>query len=153
MRFVTENHDKRKLIGVALQAFNHCNRKDCIQQGIELGDVNFVNSIFDKVEKSNMDVIACYEGNQIIGFVGILDKKHISMFYVLPQYQRKGYGKILMNEAVKNIKSENPELKILSVHSTPFAKDVYLALGFELVSDVIKYTKGMPFYNFVLKLK
>ena len=60
---------------------------------------------------------------------------HFGRMAILQEYQRKGYGSILVKEIIEYIKLKK-EGKIISIHSQADKSDFYKKLGFEIVSDL-----------------
>lgn len=65
---------------------------------------------------------------------------HLAMFFVKSESQRKGVGRKLFEEALKNNPSDS-----MTVNSSPFAVGIYRRLGFsetdaEQIRDGIRYT-------------
>ena len=60
----------------------------------------------------NEYVLVIFENDVIIG-TGTLSGNEIKRFFILPEYQGKGYGKILLKKLEKNINSEKYDKLIL----------------------------------------
>ncbi len=79
-------------------------------------------------EESNIGVLAIRHGGT-----------YISLFFVDPDYHRQGVGTALMQRFLTDSGAET-----ITVHSSPYAVEVYRRLGFqptaaEQLSDVIRY--------------
>jgi predicted GNAT family N-acyltransferase len=71
---------------------------------------------------------------------------HISIFFVEPSYMGKGIGRGLLTRAITLCQKEEPDLKEIQVHSSPWAVPVYSKLGFspdgpEQEQRGIRYTR------------
>lgn len=81
----------------------------------------------------NSEIYVAYEGEKNIGFIAYEDKQRsveIMSLAVIPEYQKKGIGKLLINEVLDKLKTR----KILLVthpKNTP-AIILYLKVGFEI---------------------
>ena len=64
------------------------------------------NNLFHLVAESKLILWGAFEGEQMVGAAGIQSDGMITILYVLPQYQNKGYGSQLlkvMRDYAKNI--------------------------------------------------
>jgi len=75
------------------------------------------------------NTIILKDGNKIVA-TGTLIDTEIKRVFVLPQYQGKGYGRIIMNSLEK--KAKNGGYKITELHSSLFAKKFYDKLGYKM---------------------
>jgi ribosomal-protein-alanine N-acetyltransferase len=81
----------------------------------------------------NCDVYIAYQKNQAIGFIGYkkkLDSAEIMSLAVIPEYQNKGIGKMLLNHVLGLLDGKKVYL-VTHPKNTP-AIIVYLKLGFEI---------------------
>jgi putative hydrolase of the HAD superfamily len=76
-------------------------------------------------------------GDEPIGTIRIIENDdHISLerFYILPEFQNKGIGSYLIQEAFKRADSKNVPTKLCVLKINP-AKELYLRNGFRAVSE------------------
>jgi len=59
------------------------------------------------------------------------------LIFVESQYQGKGIGKGLIDEAIKICQNRNPGLKSITVSSSPNSKTFYERIGFRAQSDEV----------------
>jgi ribosomal protein S18 acetylase RimI-like enzyme len=69
----------------------------------------------------NHEVLVASQDESIVGMIELRDYCHVSMLFVDPIYQRKGVGRLLVNEALRLIKEHNPEVCEVTVNSSPNA--------------------------------
>jgi predicted GNAT family N-acyltransferase len=81
----------------------------------------------------------------------LIDFSHISLFFVDGVRQKRGVGRQLMKRAVAACKKSRPEIKSLSVNSSPNAVNIYQNLGF-IVSKPEQQTNGIRYVTMVLDL-
>lgn len=76
---------------------------------LEKIDKNIIDNI--NLEIGNEKEIYAYKNidNEIIGIVIISDDDNILKFYILEQYQNKGYGKKMVKEALEILKMKGYE--------------------------------------------
>lgn len=85
-----------------------------------------------------------------IGLIEIRNNDHISMFFIIPEYQKKGIGKQLLNQSILRIKKEE-NVDSLTVNSSPNAAEAYKKMGF-VVTHVQKEINGIRFIPMKLKI-
>jgi GNAT superfamily N-acetyltransferase len=74
--------------------------------------------------------VLAFIGKRLIG-CGYLIKEEIGGIFVHPDYQKRGYGKQILDYLLQQAKTK----KLIQVwlDATPIAKDMYLKAGFEVV--------------------
>jgi ribosomal-protein-alanine N-acetyltransferase len=81
----------------------------------------------------NSEIYVAYEGVKTIGFIAYEDKQdsvEIISLAVIPEYQKKGIGKLLLNQILDGLKGRKIHL-VTHPRNTP-AIILYLKLGFEI---------------------
>jgi len=74
------------------------------------------------------------------GLLGISKRGHVISIAVLPEYQRKGIGQALMEEAILNMRTFNAKECYLEVRvSNTSAINLYKKLGFETSRTINGY--------------
>lgn len=131
---VMQPGQEKIVIDIVREAFDESVAPDYAQEGIE-EFFNFANedSLRERA-KSNSFVIISYQDKEAVGIIEIKDYCHISMFFVKPQYQRKGCGKALFNEALSIIIGKARGINKLTVNSSLNAVSSYERLGFKIQS-------------------
>ena len=67
-----------------------------------------------------------FETKELAGVLATRDNgRHVALFFVKGEYHRRGIGRRLFEEALKDSPSD-----FMTVHSSPFAVEVYHRLGF-----------------------
>lgn len=89
--------------------------------------------------------------DQIIGVIEIRDYRHIALFFVAPEHQRRGIGRELLRKALDECLAYNPNLNEITVNSSPNAVSAYRALGF-IERDKEKTINGIRFVPMALKV-
>lgn len=93
-----------------------------------------------RCENGNI-VLVAEKDHETVGMIEVRDEKHICLFFVNPDEQGKGTGRILLDEALL-LCGESPEI---TVNSSPNSVAVYEHLGFvplgpEQEKDGIRFT-------------
>jgi ribosomal protein S18 acetylase RimI-like enzyme len=99
----------------------------------------------------NHVVLVASQDESIVGMIEIRDYCHVSLLFVEPMYQRKGIGLLLMNEALGLIKTHNPEVREVTVNSSPNAVVAYQHFGFQVTGE-LQVKNGIGFVPMALQL-
>ncbi len=94
--------------------------------------------------------------NSVIGFITysiIYDRAEIIDIIIKEEFRNKGYAKKLIDEAIKDIKSNNCQNITLEVRKTNPAVNFYIKLGFEIVSIRKGYYNGIDGYLMEKKME
>ncbi|MGD9366730.1 MAG: GNAT family N-acetyltransferase [Desulfobacteraceae bacterium] len=89
--------------------------------------------------------------DEIIGVIEISAYRHIALFFVAPEHQRRGIGRELLRKALDECLAYNPNLNEITVNSSPNAVSAYRALGF-IERDKEKTINGIRFVPMALKI-
>jgi ribosomal protein S18 acetylase RimI-like enzyme len=98
------------------------------------------------------------QGLFIIGIVdesvvatGYLIEQEIGGVYVHPNYQRKGYGELIVKRLIEIALSK--KLEFIWLHSTPPALKFYQRLGFQLQEELTDFVENnAPLHYFSMKM-
>ena len=130
-----ENAEAMELV---LRTFMKYEAPDYSRAGVEA----FQNMVIHNDDYlHNIVLYGAYEGNTLQGVIATRNHgNHIALFFVDGKYQRLGIGKKLFHSVLENSSSNE-----ITVHSSPYAVEVYHHLGFmdtdqEQVTDGIRYT-------------
>ncbi len=107
-------------------------------------DVDFLNGL---PGRNGFSLTVKNEG-KIIGIISIRDFAHVALFFVKKEYQGKGIGRELFEEAKRKIK-ETGKIKEMQVNSSPYAVPIYSALGFK-ITEAEKEENGMKYIPMTL---
>ncbi len=69
-------------------------------------------------------------GAEIVGMIQVQQPSHLLMLFVDKRFHRSGVARRLLAASINKIRSEQPEVGLLTVYSSPFAVDIYARLGF-----------------------
>ncbi len=122
---------------LVLNVFMTYEAPDYSEEGIN----TFKNCIGDREFINNLTVYGAYDHNKILGVIATRNEgNHIALFFVDGKYHRQGIGKKLIKTVI-----ENSTQNKITVHSSPYAVEVYHHLGFsdvtsEQLTDGIRYT-------------
>jgi GNAT superfamily N-acetyltransferase len=99
----------------------------------------------EKVAEGGAFVITAKDGDDMVGVIAIRENRHIFLFFVHEDFQRKGVARRLFSMALERCRRENPGLTGITVNSSPYAIPIYESLGFvatepEKVKNGIRHT-------------
>jgi GNAT superfamily N-acetyltransferase len=75
-------------------------------------------------------VLTARQRKKIIGMIAVRDKNHISLIFVESNFQSKGIGKRLVEEAIKVCQKRDPAITTITVNSSPNSEKFYERIGF-----------------------
>lgn len=117
---------------------------DYSQEGIQTF-MNFIEmkSIQKMLDDGILKCWVCIKDRRIVGVVASKNLSHICMLFVDKAYHKKGIGKQLFDEFVKDVKISSDKA-MLTVNSSPYAVGFYHKMGFkdtdnELEKDGIRF--------------
>lgn len=99
----------------------------------------------------NHVVLLAYQEESIIGMLELRDYWHVSLLFVEATHQRKGVGRLLLNEALRLIKVHHPDAREVTVNSSPNGVEAYMHLGFQVTGE-LQVKNGIGFVPMTLSL-
>jgi len=100
-------------------------------------------NIINKMECSELKLWGAFEDEKIIGIIAIKSPPHISLLFVDKQYHRRGIARSLFH-AVLCDEAAIREHECVTVHSSPYAVEIYRRLGF-VPTDTEQIVNGLRF--------
>lgn len=109
------------------------------------------HNMVEKVRQGEMRFWGCYQNSDLIGVIALREGQHISLLFVRDDYHHLGAASKLVNVAVDTVKMEKPDIRAVTVNSSPYAVGFYKKMGFvpigpERKADGIRFTSMR--YNF-----
>jgi ribosomal protein S18 acetylase RimI-like enzyme len=89
------------------------------------------------------------ESDQIVGMIEIRHNDHISLLFVDKAFQGRGIARELWQRALGICRSNQPELKQVTVNSSPYAVPIYEKLGFQPQGEQ-RVTNGIAYVPMVI---
>jgi len=84
---------------------------------------------------------------EIVGFIIVKNFWNLSHLFVLPNYQRFGIGRALVQSAIDACKERSPEKK-LKLNSSTYAADFYKCVGFRQSGPSLERPGGCIPYEY-----
>ena len=91
-----------------------------------------------------------FDGNQLVGMLGIRNENHISLLFVLDKYHKQGIGRALLLYAFKQAGVFG--IEGFTVNAAPYATEFYHKIGFEDISQEV-VADGIRFTPMQIKIK
>lgn len=113
----------------------------------EEGIAAFRASLDDEVRTRKLDFYGAFDGDALVGVLCMRQPQHIGGFFVDKAYHRRGIGKKLFAAMRRDY-----EKQVFTVHSSPYAVEVYRHLGF-VPTDGEQITHGLRYTPMVFGLK
>ena len=107
-------------------------------------------SFTERLSSGNLVLLAISE-NKIIGILEMRQYSHITLLFVENSFQKKGIAQELCRKSVELCRKLNPELKQITVNSSPKALGAYQKIGFS-PADEEKEKNGIRFTPMALKI-
>lgn len=105
------------------------------QEGIQEFLTYIEPAALDARLNKNHFMLLCCHNNTIVGVIEIRNNDHVSLLFVDTAYHRKGIARRLLNMVLDICRKNNPELKEVTVHSSPNAVPIYERLGFQATKE------------------
>lgn len=128
----------REALALALEVFMEFEAPDYQPEGADAFRRDIVeNEEFIRgCEQGIRPIYAAFDGDKIIGIMGMRPSKtHISMVFVKKEYHRQGVATALFNFLLENVRKDNPDLKEITLNSSPYGMAFYLHIGFTPLSE------------------
>lgn len=97
-------------------------------------------------------VLLALAENAIVGMIEVRGNAHISLLYVDSSFQHQGIGRELLRRSLDICLRHRPELREITVNSSPNSVSVYEALGFKARSGE-QVVSGIRFTPMALELQ
>lgn len=133
---------------LASEVFMEFEAPDYTTEGVQTfrRDIVENHTFINKCKQGLCPLYAALDGDTIIGIMGMREsKKHINLAFVRKEYHRKGVAASIFRYLLEDIRKENPEIKEITLNSSPYGKPFYLHIGFipqsaEQEIDGIRFT-------------
>jgi ribosomal protein S18 acetylase RimI-like enzyme len=137
---------------IVIDGFMDSIANDCTDVGIKHFSHTTSPASFIRRTKLNyfIKVAVCEE--ELVGMIEIKEGQQISRFFVKNNYRRRGVGKMLLDEALKECITKNPALLAMAVKSSASAINVYEKMGFVKNGDPCM-EKGILYTPMLLQLE
>ncbi len=121
------------------------------QEGIaEFKKFICADAFAERLSAGNIILLA-ESGPKIVGIIEMRENSHIALLFVESLYQCKGIGKELIRRSIEICRNRRPDIKKITVNSSPNAYNAYKKYGFRGIDDE-KVKNGIRFIPMALIL-
>jgi GNAT superfamily N-acetyltransferase len=109
------------------------------------------DALAQRLEAGNIILLA-ESGQNIISVIEMRENSHIGLLFVEKFHQRKGIAKELIQRSIAICRQRKPDVKSITVNSSPNAFEAYQKIGFKCIEDE-KVKNGIRFIPMELILE
>ncbi|MBD5153041.1 MAG: GNAT family N-acetyltransferase [Oscillibacter sp.] len=120
-------------LSLALEVFMEFEAPDYGPEGVESFKRDIVeNGVFiSQCREGVCPIYAAFDGDRIIGIMGMRSNKtHINLVFTKKEYHHQGIATALFEYLKQDLLREDPNLKEITLNSSPYGKGFYLHIGF-----------------------
>lgn len=136
IRKITEN-EVTEALDLAMEVFLEYEAPDYKPEGVE----TFRNLVRNeeyiaKCKQGICPIYAAFDAGKIIGIMGMrANRTHINLVFTKKEYHRQGVATSIFRFLLGDLIKEDPELKEITLNSSPYGRPFYLHIGFEPLSE------------------
>ena len=106
------------------------------REGVETF-LNMLSPSFLEADSTDSSTIVAEHNGRIIGVLTITDLSHISLLFVDSEFQGHGIGRSLLQAGTGVCKKNSPDLKVITVNSSPNSLSFYKIVGFGATGEEV----------------
>lgn len=136
IRKIKEN-EVTEALALAMEVFLQFEAPDYKPEGVETFRKFVQNEEYiAKCRQGICPIYAAFDGGKIIGIMGMrANRTHINLVFTRKEYHRQGIATSIFRYLLEDLMRENPELKEITLNSSPYGRPFYLHIGFEPLSE------------------
>lgn len=128
--------EEAKVCSLVEQVFNEFVAPDYDIQGID-EFFRYANPLaLAERAGSDQTVIVAEQGSYLVGVIELRNCDHIAMLFF--SHRDRGIAKELIRRAVEECRKKKPEIKRITVNSSPYAEPFYFRMGFNPTAPLQK---------------
>lgn len=120
-------------LALAWEVFEQFEVPDYSPEGAETFRRDIIdNEVFrEKCAAGECPIYAAFDGDKIVGIMGMRSSKtHINLVFTKKEYHHQGIATALFRYLLADRMKETPNLREITLNSSPYGKGFYLHLGF-----------------------
>ncbi len=122
--------EENEVVNFVLQVFDEFVAPQYDNEGItEFRKYAHPDALADRLKQGNIVELAVVEG-KIAGVIEVHENRHIALLFVEKAHQRQGIARELLSRAIEICRKRKPDLKKITVNSSPNAAGAYHKIGF-----------------------
>lgn len=137
IRKIKENEVKEAL-SLAMEVFMQFEAPVYKPEGVETfkRDIIENDEFIDNCKKGICPVYAAFDNNKIVGIIGMrATKTHLNLVFTKKEYHHRGIATAIFNFLMNDLLAENPDLKEITLNSSPYGLGFYKHIGFIALTD------------------
>lgn len=138
-----EKGEEKDVYNLILKVFHKHVAPIYSQKGIE-AFIGMLSIDFLKETSLEKFTVVAEHNSKIFGMLSIINANHIALLFVSSEFQNLGIGKSLIQFSINKCLEKNPDLKTMTVSSTPNSLSFYDKNGFIKI-DEEQNENGMRF--------
>lgn len=137
IRKIKENEVKEAL-SLAMEVFMQFEAPVYKTEGVETfkRDIIENDEFIDNCKKGVCPIYAAFNNNKIVGIIGMrATKTHINLVFTKKEYHHRGIATAIFNFLLNDLLTENPDIKEITLNSSPYGLGFYKHIGFIALTD------------------
>lgn len=142
------SNEVEEALALAWEVFLEFKEPDLKPEGAETfkRDVVQNDEFISKYQQGIYPLYAAFDKGKIISIIGMRsDKAHINFVFTKKEYHHKGIATAILQRVLEDLLKNNPNLKEITLNSSPYAKPFYMHIGFETLADEYQEKNGIRF--------
>lgn len=142
-----EPSEVEEALALAWEVFEQFEVPDYPPEGAETFRRDIIDNITfrEKCAVGECPIYAAFDGDKIVGIMGMRSSKtHINLVFTKKEYHHQGIATALFRYLLADRLKEDPDLREITLNSSPYGKGFYLHLGFVPV-DTEQTVNGIRF--------
>lgn len=126
-----QKEEQTDALRLSLATFMECGKDDYDENGLEV----FKSFIDDEERIRELTFLGAFHEEKLIGTLAFRERdNHLSLFFILPDFHRRGIGRRLFDTLV----SDN-DYDEITVNASTYAVPFYESLGFHVLAEPQNY--------------
>ena len=137
IRKIKEN-EVEEALSLAMEVFMQFEAPVYKPEGVETfkKDVIENDEFIENCKKGICPIYAAFDNNKIVGIIGMrASKTHINLVFTKKEYHHRGIATAIFNFLLNDLLAENPDLREITLNSSPYGLGFYKHIGFIALSD------------------
>lgn len=125
-------------LALAMAVFMQFEAPDYKPEGVEAFKRDMIEDeeFISKCKGEICPIYAAFEQGKMIGMMGMrATKTHINLAFTKKEYHRQGVATSIFKYLLDDVLKEKPDLREITLNSSPYGKGFYLHLGFVPLSE------------------
>lgn len=126
-------NEVEQALNLAMEVFMQFEAPDYKPEGVETFKKDIIENdeFIENCKKGVCPIYAAFEKNKIVGIIGMrANKTHISLVFTKKEYHHRGIATAIFNFLLNDRLAENPDLKEITLNSSPYGLGFYKHMGF-----------------------